>query len=372
MSEKTVVLSVDDEQFFQEVIREALEPAFEVICASNGREALELLAARAPAVVILDVDMPEMNGYEVCRQIRSDADHADLPVLFLSGKDRIEDQLAGLEAGGDDYLTKPFHLDLLLTRIRNLAQLAEQRKCLRDSLRYATGTAMTAMTAMSEMGLLLEGIKSFNVSNTFEVLAAAIVAALARFDLLGIVQIRHDGGSVSETGRGAASPLEISVISQMASMDRIIHRKSHMVINYPMVTLLVTNMPEDEELAGRLRDHLAMLAEAAEARVQGIVHAQEANRRGLAIAAMIDRITKTLDQIDTAQRDARAATSVAISVAINTSEKAMMSMALTEAQEKYVAKTILEGLEHVADVQASSIDVQNHLSGLIEELKAVL
>jgi CheY-like chemotaxis protein len=372
MSDRPYVISVDDDPNFQDIIRAALEPDCRVIGAGNGREALDLIATQVPDLVILDVDMPEMDGYVTCRAIRESGGRTDLPILFLSAKDRIEDRLAGLDAGGDDYLTKPFHLELLLARVKHLLALAEQRKNLQASLSYATSTAMTAMSGMGELGRLLEALKAFNTCNTFESLLTTVVTALSSFDLQGIVQIHHAEISLIETSRGPASPLDVSIISQIASMERIVHFKSRMAINYPALSLLVTNVPADESVAGRLRDHLAMLAEAADVRVCAIASMNAATRRGEVIARMIDRITTALERIDAGQRNSRVATSIAIDAAIGASETALQSMALSEAQEERLAATIRQGLEHVTEVQASSIDIQNDLSNLIAELKAVL
>lgn len=97
------------------------EGAFEVDQARSGKEALDLLeAGRLPDLIILDIMMPVMNGLELCRRLRGDPRFASLPILFLTARGRSEDVVEGLDAGGDDYVVKPFKPAELLARVRAL------------------------------------------------------------------------------------------------------------------------------------------------------------------------------------------------------------------------------------------------------------
>jgi DNA-binding response OmpR family regulator len=121
----THILVVDDDAPVQHSVRRVLEKAgFTVTVASNGREALEIIAQRQPDLVVLDIIMPEMDGIEVCRRIRADPYIAKLPVLFLTAKGRPTDIAHGLDVGGDDYLTKPFEVVELPARVRALLRRA--------------------------------------------------------------------------------------------------------------------------------------------------------------------------------------------------------------------------------------------------------
>jgi len=87
---------------------------FDVTTAADGREALATVASARPDMILLDVMMPELDGFEVCRRLRADGDNT--PVLFLTARDATEDKVRGLTIGGDDYLQKPFSLDELVAR----------------------------------------------------------------------------------------------------------------------------------------------------------------------------------------------------------------------------------------------------------------
>jgi two-component system, OmpR family, response regulator MprA len=113
------ILVVDDERAVRESLRRALElEGYEIDLAADGGEALEQIASDEPDAVILDVLMPGVDGLEVCRRLRSAG--RELPVLMLTARDAVENRVEGLDAGADDYVTKPFALEELLARVRAL------------------------------------------------------------------------------------------------------------------------------------------------------------------------------------------------------------------------------------------------------------
>ncbi len=110
------LLVVDDEENLRSMLRAALRHhGFEVTLAADGREALALLGDVRPHLVVLDVMMPNLDGFEVCRRMRAANDAT--PVLFLTARDGTEDKVRGLRLGADDYVEKPFSLDELVARI---------------------------------------------------------------------------------------------------------------------------------------------------------------------------------------------------------------------------------------------------------------
>jgi two-component system, OmpR family, response regulator len=111
------VLVVDDEDSITDLVATALRyVGFEVAIASNGRQALERAASFRPELVVLDVMLPDLDGFEVVRRLRSDG--VRVPIVFLTARDATEDKVAGLTIGGDDYVTKPFSLEELVARVR--------------------------------------------------------------------------------------------------------------------------------------------------------------------------------------------------------------------------------------------------------------
>lgn len=114
---KTKVLVVDDEPNIRDLLSTSLRFAgFDVQTAANGTQAVTLIQEAAPDIILLDVMLPDMNGFSVTKKLRSM--DIQVPILFLTARDETEDKITGLTVGGDDYLTKPFSLDEVVARIQ--------------------------------------------------------------------------------------------------------------------------------------------------------------------------------------------------------------------------------------------------------------
>jgi len=119
------IMVVDDDEGVVRLIKRALRHRdFTVTAARNGLEALQLLESQKPDIVVLDVMMPKINGFQVCQHMRTNPALASIPILFLTARETVEDKIAGFEAGADDYVTKPFHLGELELRLKSLLRRA--------------------------------------------------------------------------------------------------------------------------------------------------------------------------------------------------------------------------------------------------------
>ncbi|MGA9312457.1 MAG: response regulator transcription factor [Pseudonocardiaceae bacterium] len=139
------ILVVDDDRAVRESLRRSLQfNGYTVQLAGDGQQAIEVVATQRPDAMVLDVMMPRVDGLEVCRRLRGTGD--DLPILVLTARDAVSDRVAGLDAGADDYLPKPFALEELLARLRALLRRSP------DSV----GTAGITATTLEFADLVLD------------------------------------------------------------------------------------------------------------------------------------------------------------------------------------------------------------------------
>ncbi len=121
---KLKIMVVDDSFTYRMTIKELLEDNdYEVLLGTNGAEALEIVRKSPPDLAILDIIMPDMNGTEVCQQIKSDTRLRFLPVILLASKDDTQDKVNGYGIGADEYLTKPFNEEELLAKLKSLLRI---------------------------------------------------------------------------------------------------------------------------------------------------------------------------------------------------------------------------------------------------------
>lgn len=128
MESETRILVVDDNDDFRRFMRDVLKKDFTITEASNGKEAWEKMLDNLPDIIISDVMMPEMNGYELCEMIKNDVRTSHIPIILLTAHSAQEQELRGLESGADDYITKPFNLDILCLRINNIVESRSHRQ----------------------------------------------------------------------------------------------------------------------------------------------------------------------------------------------------------------------------------------------------
>ena len=119
------ILVVDDERFNINVLVDLLKSSYKMMAAKSGQQALKAArSANPPDLILLDIMMPEMDGYEACRQLKADKETANIPIIFLSAKTQTEDKIKALDLGGADYVTKPFDSGEVLARVRAQLKIA--------------------------------------------------------------------------------------------------------------------------------------------------------------------------------------------------------------------------------------------------------
>ena len=124
------VLVADDDAINREVLGELLKPDYTVVLARNGAQTLERAGRHLPDLILLDVMMPDMDGYEVLRRLRGDPQTAHIAIIFISGLDRPEDEANGLKMGASDYIVKPFNQTVVMARVALHLQVVRQRRML--------------------------------------------------------------------------------------------------------------------------------------------------------------------------------------------------------------------------------------------------
>lgn len=126
--EPAMILVIEDDYIVARTIERSLRSDdFRVLLASRGEKGLHLARQNPPDLVILDIIMPEMDGYQVCRAMRNDPALAEIPILFLTAKVKAQDKIAGFNAGGDDYLSKPFNVNELVLRVQAILRRTRPR-----------------------------------------------------------------------------------------------------------------------------------------------------------------------------------------------------------------------------------------------------
>lgn len=117
------ILLVDDEILNIQILASALSDEHRILMAPSGMKAIEIAKEQLPDIIVLDINMPDISGYEVCKQLKADDSTRSIPIVFATGRESEEDELYGLQLGAIDYLKKPFRVALIKARLKNLVDL---------------------------------------------------------------------------------------------------------------------------------------------------------------------------------------------------------------------------------------------------------
>lgn len=367
------VFVVDDDEIILDVLAGTLEGVCELETFVSAEACLKRLSEVKPDLFLLDVSMPVMDGYTLCRRLKDDWDTQDIPVLFVSANDDNETRMLCYEAGGDDFIQKPIDPSELFGKLKVAGRILSEKKSLREQAGYAQKTAMTAMVSMGELGVVLQFLSKSFACNSLDELARALIDAMGQYDLQAAVQMRMGDQVVSLSQNGHDVPLEVSVLNHVRDSGRIFQFKSRCAFNYGRVTLMVNNMPmEDADRCGRIRDNGALLAEGADARLKAIEAEMQARQRRAGIEAALPSVYSTLDGVQSNyRRNCFELTDVMIEFQEALS-KAFIHLGLMERQEEELSNMAREFMLRVVGTQDASLVIVSQLEALAEDLKRML
>jgi len=292
MSNDYSIFVVDDDRTTRLLLNAMLGNIYTVECFDAAEACMHRLNEQRPDLFLLDVGLPGLDGYELCRHIKANPLTAQVPVVFLSGHDNPEDILAGYDAGGQDYIVKPFDVVGLHHKIENLQRIELDKRALAGQAQASDELASLVMANLDEYAVLIKFLRTLNECDSPAAIVEAILRVLAASRLEGAVQVRLRNFEKTYSQSGENWPLEVAVMNHVRTLERIFEFKRRAAYNFEHITLLVTNMPvEDAELCGRIRDNLAIAVESANAKLAALQSFTDNS-------TMRDEIAQTLSGIE--------------------------------------------------------------------------
>ena len=167
---------VDDNPPQRMILTRLLEKDYTVASFDSGSSFLA--SADSFDAVLLDIDMPDINGYDTCRRFREQLRGADVPIIFVSAHDTTPERVAAYEAGGDDFLTKPIAAHELRHKLGNAIELREKMRTLASQSTDAQRLAFTAMSSMGDLGVVIEFLRKSAMATSYPAIATRLMAAM--------------------------------------------------------------------------------------------------------------------------------------------------------------------------------------------------
>ena len=374
-SRKGRLLVVDDDSFMTDMLRSVFEEKGHVVMdVASGEACLAVMESFSPQIVLLDIDMPDgIDGYETCRRIRSQFDRANLTIIFLSGLDDLDDRLRAFDAGGDDFLAKPVEIDLLCRKINIAVDARLHRHNIFEEKVQAEESVTTLLQGYDELSAVLKFARGALACRTLTALGELIIASMQFNKVESMVQLRGSSaaGTVTMTPHGQASPLEESVFDHMRTHGRLFQFKTRMIVNYASVSVLVVNMPiQDDALSGRIRDYAAILAEAAEDAVANVSLRADAVERAKDLKVLAEAGHAETSSLRSSYRSHQADIRIELETMVDRVEAMYHRFGLSDRQEGDVSKCIRSSKSDVLTlIEKYGVEFDRRFDAILDGLK---
>lgn len=257
------ILIVDDIPENIELLMNLLSNNYQLFAATNGVKALKIIHSNDIDLVLLDIVMPEMDGYEVCQRIKSISGVSHIPVIFVSSLDTMEDRVKGFESGADDYQTKPINKEELLSKIYHNLLKSDERTNQNKEMENTTAVAVNAVAMSNELGLVSRYLLQLPGIRSFKDLSSFILEFIEGFGLEGILKINTNTSKpLYESNYQCSEEMVKHVFDKAENIAAQYHYHQKSIFKYRSITLLINNMPiKNKEFYGRLKEIIAMVVD---------------------------------------------------------------------------------------------------------------
>lgn len=361
------VLVVDDQATTRAIHKALLErQQYQVVVAASGDEALSLCMERLPDLVLLDVEMPGLNGFETCRSLLA---HFDVPIIFVTAHDELEEHLKAYDAGGVDLIVKPVSAEILMRKVSLAVGQHRERKSLHAETNSLRSAAQASQSSVGESHILLDFTRAALACRNFEALAQLCLEAVARLGVQACVALRHADGVTMRTSRGEATGLELSVLEQSFKMGRMFRFKRRLAINFRTVSMVVLDLPEDELAATRLCDSLLALCETAEALAENVAMRRESAARAEQMQLALAQASMSMAEVSEAYQRMVAQVRLTMSLLSEEVEQTYSWLATDRATESRIAGVFHMHVESILSTLMNGSTVGDRLENIAQILR---
>jgi len=276
VADKNKVLIVDDDLVWQSYLTAGLSDTFDVRTLADGLTVNEVAAEWRPDAIMLDIEMPVRNGYQVCQLLKEDAALAAIPVIFLSGKNSLHEKITGFEVGGEDYLVKPCEYELLKAKIGRAIEQYHEKRMLDEKANAAQGVAFEALSSSADLGRSLRFAERTYTMNSYQKLAEGLFQTMDEFGLqTSLMLVTSTEKLFFSHNTSEISPLERDMFLAVHEEGRFCDFGNRTFCNFKLASLLIKNMPLDHpDRYGRIKDTVPWIMGAVDGKV-GVLDKQD-------------------------------------------------------------------------------------------------
>lgn len=357
------ILIVDDSHIDSCVTTEILRGHYQTITTISGSDCVQACnAEHLPKLILMDVSMPGMDGYETCKSLKSNSLTSNIPIIFVTASSSNEDKLKAFEHGAIDFLTKPIHSFELLKKIERAIEADYRLETVTLETQSAINSAMAAIINAKDQANIIYFLQKSFACQSFETLAKLVVKTTSLFALSSTVQIKTPNQKFEHSSSGQIPPLELQIFEVTDNLVRIHQQGRRLILSFGSISQLIKNLPQDEQRVGRLREHLAIILEGAVSRIQNIVLNQDLHSLMLGTNDSSIKVK----ELQTTQKPHAMKLVDDLLVNINTK---FINYGLTEAQELAITSMIGKFADHCLVAFEEGLKIDDELKHIAEKIE---
>ena len=372
MSQRALILCVDDEPVNLVIMEELLQDNYELLTASSGEDCLQQVGAQIPDLILLDVNMPDMDGLETCVRLKSDPETAEIPIIFVSALASQEELMAGYEAGGDDYITKPFSEEILQKKIEIVLASQKRRQELKSISDQAVEALMNNLSTTEELGMVVKFLYQCQSVDTLEELARNVFDTLREFELDSSLLILDQPENRIWFSDDIDRPMEVQILESLRGQDRVVRFGTRLAINTDHATILVRNLPSEADKIDRVREHLSILIEGLDTRIKAMQSQMLLDQRRDVLVRVLEATRDNLAQLDEMHKQQKARSAKILSIMGKELEKSLDKLDLSARQESALKKILASTAEQTDSIYDEGLKIDEQFQGIIDELSSAL
>lgn len=352
---------------------------YNITTFTDSRLCLEAIEKAPPDLIISDVNMPHLNGFELCKSIRANPPTDSTPFIFLSALDDVQSIMKGYDAGGMDYLTKPYRPHELITKINQ--HLASQRKInrLNRKANSAKKIAFEAMNDAERVNIIVRFMEDCVRLNELEPIARKLFGILHPMGLRSSVLVISQGEELYFSDDQLEKPLEKRLLqkvhdglkSRMETSGRLYEFNGHMIVSFEHLSLLIRNYDADKH--GHLLDFLSGLLNGVELKMFAVDDANNyATRRRAEAEHILHQAKDNIERLHQAMAKGEKHLLSVMTLLMGKLNTALEAVSLDSDQKDSLSKLIEASMQELVSAYTARVELETPLSEVLDDLQAFI
>lgn len=358
------ILLLEDDKNYLKLYQEILTKDFDCIPFSNASDALTFLSSHKPKSIVLDLNLPDMNGIEFCEKLKSTNDLDDIDIIFVSGDSAPEVKLKAFEVGASDFLVKPFEIQELQFKIRKSVDRQIKKDALFKEVLDSRDVIYNAMEQASQYSVVMNFFKHLSQCKSTQNIANVFFNTMSQFKLQCSLRISLPTLCYFRTDQEDVTPIEKDIFELLVNRGRIFPFSNRLIINDKHVSFIIKNPPQDESELGQVRDYVAAMIEGLEAKVIEL-YSQ------IGMNSAIEDLNGNIHELKDGIKAHNQTINSVMSNMIMEIAGSYHELEMTETQESFLNALIEKSTEQLSSAETQLVQIMTNLENIKDNMETV-